>query len=245
MDFLKVKQEEMVELEAPQQMGLPNKLCNFGQVKLPALPQLLGGLAHISPIVTPWTLFPQQGLLSSQMIVPCLPNRFGSHISLPQMNPVAQPNAISFKFMFKNTGELKSQKDIKPDLPVPLDESQRRRKGEAKAEEDKNLQVRITPISEAGLLSFIYPMQSKFQYELKPLTSIPSEMYKDRNVSFKVELRRTDGEKVTNSALITVRLKLFTVENPPKEIKVNNDGCLLYTSPSPRDRQKSRMPSSA
>ena len=25
----------------------------------------------------------------------------------------------------------------------------------------------------------------------------------------------------------------------------NNDGCLLYTSPSPRDRQKSRMPSSA
>ena len=25
----------------------------------------------------------------------------------------------------------------------------------------------------------------------------------------------------------------------------NNIGCLLYTSPSPRDRQKSRMPSSA
>src|SRR5678809_739003 len=26
---------------------------------------------------------------------------------------------------------------------------------------------------------------------------------------------------------------------------VTDDGCLLYTSPSPRDRQKSRMPSSA
>ena len=26
---------------------------------------------------------------------------------------------------------------------------------------------------------------------------------------------------------------------------VTVDGCLLYTSPSPRDRQKSRMPSSA
>ena len=25
----------------------------------------------------------------------------------------------------------------------------------------------------------------------------------------------------------------------------NGNGCLLYTSPSPRDRQKSRMPSSA
>ena len=27
--------------------------------------------------------------------------------------------------------------------------------------------------------------------------------------------------------------------------KIRNKGCLLYTSPSPRDRQKSRMPSSA
>ena len=27
--------------------------------------------------------------------------------------------------------------------------------------------------------------------------------------------------------------------------KVNANDCLLYTSPSPRDRQKSRMPSSA
>ena len=29
----------------------------------------------------------------------------------------------------------------------------------------------------------------------------------------------------------------------PQDLKFN--GCLLYTSPSPRDRQKSRMPSSA
>ena len=28
-------------------------------------------------------------------------------------------------------------------------------------------------------------------------------------------------------------------------IDLSNTGCLLYTSPSPRDRQKSRMPSSA
>ena len=28
-------------------------------------------------------------------------------------------------------------------------------------------------------------------------------------------------------------------------IKTGRIGCLLYTSPSPRDRQKSRMPSSA
>ena len=38
-------------------------------------------------------------------------------------------------------------------------------------------------------------------------------------------------------------------ESGPKEIgvfaNVLVEGCLLYTSPSPRDRQKSRMPSSA
>ena len=41
---------------------------------------------------------------------------------------------------------------------------------------------------------------------------------------------------------------LFEVASETKEIdKVESDvrNCLLYTSPSPRDRQKSRMPSSA
>ena len=31
----------------------------------------------------------------------------------------------------------------------------------------------------------------------------------------------------------------------PLSMQVEFEGCLLYTSPSPRDRQKSRMPSSA
>eukprot|EP00828_Plagiopyla_frontata_P035244 TRINITY_DN46172_c0_g1_i1.p2 TRINITY_DN46172_c0_g1~~TRINITY_DN46172_c0_g1_i1.p2 ORF type:complete len:114 (+),score=20.95 TRINITY_DN46172_c0_g1_i1:73-414(+) len=31
----------------------------------------------------------------------------------------------------------------------------------------------------------------------------------------------------------------------PRETMIKYMGCLLYTSPSPRDRQKSRMPSSA
>ena len=34
-------------------------------------------------------------------------------------------------------------------------------------------------------------------------------------------------------------------QNTPENIQHNVDTCLLYTSPSPRDRQKSRMPSSA
>mgnify|MGYP003301234697 CR=1 FL=1 len=40
------------------------------------------------------------------------------------------------------------------------------------------------------------------------------------------------------------------ISNNPSEDHMDNlkklcDNCLLYTSPSPRDRQKSRMPSSA
>ena len=35
-----------------------------------------------------------------------------------------------------------------------------------------------------------------------------------------------------------------SVENVKAKIQ-DKEGCLLYTSPSPRDRQKSRMPSSA
>ena len=35
--------------------------------------------------------------------------------------------------------------------------------------------------------------------------------------------------------------RLYTDENPKDTVSI----CLLYTSPSPRDRQKSRMPSSA
>ena len=38
-------------------------------------------------------------------------------------------------------------------------------------------------------------------------------------------------------------LTIYLVENGMKEDEVNN--CLLYTSPSPRDRTRSRMPSSA
>ena len=39
--------------------------------------------------------------------------------------------------------------------------------------------------------------------------------------------------------------KLASAINEMEMFSVNIEGCLLYTSPSPRDRQKSRMPSSA
>eukprot|EP00828_Plagiopyla_frontata_P010291 TRINITY_DN1543_c0_g1_i1.p2 TRINITY_DN1543_c0_g1~~TRINITY_DN1543_c0_g1_i1.p2 ORF type:complete len:117 (+),score=29.53 TRINITY_DN1543_c0_g1_i1:30-353(+) len=51
------------------------------------------------------------------------------------------------------------------------------------------------------------------------------------------------NNKVEEEASIT----LFKNQTMTEEIKSNTsmNTCLLYTSPSPRDRQKSRMPSSA
>ena len=39
--------------------------------------------------------------------------------------------------------------------------------------------------------------------------------------------------------------KKLRIAHSHDEIDLHYEGCLLYTSPSPRDRQKSRMPSSA
>ena len=51
---------------------------------------------------------------------------------------------------------------------------------------------------------------------------------------------------------IVLWLVVMNVEDPIDtrtfkgiSVGIRNDDCLLYTSPSPRDRQKSRMPSSA
>ena len=48
-------------------------------------------------------------------------------------------------------------------------------------------------------------------------------------------------EKSMNQVVEIDLAKLYPFKNHPFHV---ND-CLLYTSPSPRDRQKSRMPSSA
>ena len=51
---------------------------------------------------------------------------------------------------------------------------------------------------------------------------------------------------VNNAAIIRRgSIEDLTEEDWDRVMDVNLKGCLLYTSPSPRDRQKSRMPSSA
>ena len=48
-------------------------------------------------------------------------------------------------------------------------------------------------------------------------------------------------EKYSADAL---RFTLLSMASPGRDVKLSED-CLLYTSPSPRDRTRSRMPSSA
>ena len=75
-----------------------------------------------------------------------------------------------------------------------------------------------------------------------------------RVIDYNVQIRVKDD----GTGVVTDNVKMST--NPPDDnaieeaVKIKESGkateviavtCLLYTSPSPRDRQKSRMPSSA
>ena len=58
-----------------------------------------------------------------------------------------------------------------------------------------------------------------------------------------VQLLKKENEELKNKVIeLEEKLKKYTA---PARSKTYYENCLLYTSPSPRDRQKSRMPSSA
>ena len=56
------------------------------------------------------------------------------------------------------------------------------------------------------------------------------------------KLEKAASVTLTSSGVAAITLTLLTFAKPGAHLLV---ACLLYTSPSPRDRQKSRMPSSA
>ena len=58
---------------------------------------------------------------------------------------------------------------------------------------------------------------------------------------------RTDMQRVGDAEVVPEKLVERRVFVDPDDLidRYNGIACLLYTSPSPRDRQKSRMPSSA
>ena len=52
-------------------------------------------------------------------------------------------------------------------------------------------------------------------------------------------------QTIDNKTMTLDQAKAVQIPWTGEDMKHVNNGCLLYTSPSPRDRQKSRMPSSA
>ena len=69
-----------------------------------------------------------------------------------------------------------------------------------------------------------------------------------RGAFYEFYLRWRDGKKtIADSGHARRELEefLLTKKGAKRAMELAESGCLLYTSPSPRDRQKSRMPSSA
>ena len=61
----------------------------------------------------------------------------------------------------------------------------------------------------------------------------------------KTQMEKTQREYYLNEQLKAIQKELGEIEDGKDETTSLNKACLLYTSPSPRDRSLSRMPSSA
>ena len=60
-----------------------------------------------------------------------------------------------------------------------------------------------------------------------------------------VEAERKKDQRKGNLEDLSFEDALAELEEIVRQLEQGRGTCLLYTSPSPRDRQKSRMPSSA
>eukprot|EP00828_Plagiopyla_frontata_P030647 TRINITY_DN40041_c0_g1_i1.p1 TRINITY_DN40041_c0_g1~~TRINITY_DN40041_c0_g1_i1.p1 ORF type:complete len:116 (+),score=13.34 TRINITY_DN40041_c0_g1_i1:92-439(+) len=94
----------------------------------------------------------------------------------------------------------------------------------------KQLLINIYQASQKSITHFIFQkfQQVKFSLNYK----IPKKIIKVR-MTKQIALNRSACVKFETIAILIVKYPKLNVI------------CLLYTSPSPRDRQKSRMPSSA
>ena len=87
------------------------------------------------------------------------------------------------------------------------------------------------------------PYVSEFESRVKTNMAAAKLALKNAIESQNVEAQIAAQEQIANLTMDGARLNAMKVaeESKPEPVK----DCLLYTSPSPRDRQKSRMPSSA
>ena len=98
-------------------------------------------------------------------------------------------------------------------------------------------------MTKGGLLpkGFERPSNSGSQEKYEEIKSSP------KTISLRISKFNPEKDHTSTFLEFTVPYQRWTtVLDTILEVKSNQDhSCLLYTSPSPRDRQKSRMPSSA
>ena len=95
----------------------------------------------------------------------------------------------------------------------------------------------------AGMLG----LHGQGSYEGKSISKIDVNIFGPPTVGksyIKQNLQVEEGG-IYKSVFIDKSIRNLMDTGTIKDVKVFIDPCLLYTSPSPRDRQKSRMPSSA
>ena len=95
----------------------------------------------------------------------------------------------------------------------------------------------------------------KRMHQIELFIKYPNEVQNDILLNLVKSAKETfigqkfDFKSINNYGDFSERVPVFSYEEFADKIdlarKGENNICLLYTSPSPRDRQKSRMPSSA
>ena len=110
----------------------------------------------------------------------------------------------------------------KPKIQLPTNLNQN-----IKLEHVKAVQAAST-IPELAILNY---MKAGRLYEISPRIG----------VTLKGRIKGKDGKTIEGASILITKLE----ENKKVKSKHTNSSCLLYTSPSPRDRTRSRMPSSA
>ena len=81
---------------------------------------------------------------------------------------------------------------------------------------------------------------------LENLTDTPEIVASNGGVQIEIiQVGARKGKSAVPYDLDVVTDLMDVAENPEIDVFVELIGCLLYTSPSPRDRTRSRMPSSA
>ena len=84
-----------------------------------------------------------------------------------------------------------------------------------------------------------FRVHTKINFEIENLRAMNIEDINIFDRSFDY-----DDIKLMVSDMDSTLISIETIDEIAKEVGLSND-CLLYTSPSPRDKRQSRMPSSA